>query len=73
MSSVSLIDGHMDDEQGVMPEALEKQIRKKPLEKYSSVYGEYGYCPCCGRILLVCQGFKACPDCGQALDWSDTK
>ena len=52
----------------VLSNALEKQIPKK-LDLDGGVY-----CPCC------LHGFKAnynttssCPNCGQAIDWSDTE
>lgn len=62
-------------------EALEKQMSKKPYEKYEYMgnigYGlnptEYikGYvCPTCGEWLE--EGDHHCP-CGQALLWEDTK
>lgn len=52
-------------------EAREKQIPKKPIPSWN------GKCACCSncntettrRILI---GFeKHCPDCGQAIDWSE--
>ena len=45
-------------------EALEKQIPKKP-------YWEYGvwHCKSCGLYIFSDEYF--CPDCGQAIDWSD--
>ena len=45
-------------------EALEKQIPKKPKDD------GWLYCPICGRDVLM-DRFDYCPDCGQALDWSD--
>lgn len=47
-------------------EALEKQIPEKPKED------GWLYCPICGRDVLM-DRFDYCPDCGQALDWSDTE
>lgn len=57
-------------------EALEKQIPKKVTSKYcpnkAFFLGEK-YCPSCHKFI----GFphtthhKYCPDCGQALDWSE--
>ena len=44
--------------------ALEKQIPKKPKDD------GWLYCPICGRDVLL-DRFNYCPDCGQALDWSD--
>jgi hypothetical protein len=46
-------------------EALEKQIPKKLKDD------GWLYCPICGRDVLM-DRFDYCPDCGQALDWSDT-
>ena len=45
-------------------EALEKQIPKKLKDD------GWLYCPICGRDVLM-DRFDYCPDCGQALDWSD--
>ena len=46
-------------------EALEKQIPKKLKDD------GWLYCPICGLDVLM-DRFDYCPDCGQALDWSDT-
>ena len=48
----------------VCKEALEKQIPKKLKDD------GWLYCPICGRDVLM-DKFDYCPDCGQALDWSD--
>ena len=45
-------------------EALEKQIPKKLKDD------GWLYCAICGRDVLM-DRFDYCPDCGQALDWSD--
>lgn len=44
-------------------EVLEKQIPIKPVERFP-----FNYCPKCERSVF---NTKYCPDCGQALDWSD--
>lgn len=44
--------------------ALEKQIPKKLKDD------GWLYCPICGRDVLM-DRFDYCPNCGQALDWSD--
>lgn len=55
-------------------EALEKQIPKKAI--YDSIYRVY-CCPCGSPCTFygACRTFenktRFCPDCGQALDWSD--
>lgn len=41
--------------------AMEKQIPKKPI---------YGTCPWCGVWLPISH---RCPNCGQAIDWSEEK
>ena len=46
--------------------ALEKQIPKKPINRKGTTYF---YCPICEGNMLN----NYCADCGQALDWSDTK
>ena len=51
--------------------AIDKQIPKKPIEKSPWVY----HCPRCDSRTVedaFIKKFKFCPDCGQALDWSDT-
>ena len=58
--------------------ALEKQIPQKPLDICTPVV-TWGLCPICKGELnklgnqphRVFKGTKYCPDCGQALDWSD--
>ena len=54
--------------------ALEKQIPKKPTHIIDDDYAE---CPACGNANFEYGinnwGCKFCPDCGQALDWSDTE
>ena len=58
-------------------EALEKQISKKPTYEGDGYYdGEIVYdtwiCPCCGKDYEVeYDDYKYCPECGQAIDWSD--
>lgn len=50
--------------------ALEKQI---PMQKTEVHVDEY-ICPACGAENSCNQGIvedKFCPECGQALDWSD--
>ena len=53
-------------------EALEKQIPKKP-QTATYFYGFKYSCPACSKTL--CFDFdeqkEYCPECGQALDWSD--
>ena len=62
-------------------EALEKQIPKKPNE--TEAYPHRLYCPACYYTIAYNKenidfiresfdGYKHCPDCGQAIDWSDT-
>ena len=54
-------------------EALEKQIPKKPI----STKGKYGHteCVCCGWVVESFCGdleqYPFCPNCGQAIEWSD--
>ena len=54
-------------------DALEKQIPKKP----TRTRGKYGHteCACCGWVVESFCGdleqYPFCPNCGQAIDWSD--
>ena len=51
-------------------EALDKQILKKPIEKYTDYDGtEAGLCPFCNEG--VDEKMNFCSYCGQAIDWSD--
>jgi hypothetical protein len=54
--------------------ALEKQIPKKPnvigFEQNKLISSVHYSCSACDRLL---SRYKYCPDCGQALDWSDTE
>lgn len=51
-------------------EALEKQIPKKPISITISGISRYksGVCKCGTAIAMV---YKYCPNCGQAIDWSE--
>ena len=66
--------------------ALEKQTPKKPDTKITNrgidVSGEYDIdsdyiCPICKCVVGECEieehWFEYCPNCGQALDWSDSE
>ena len=61
-------------------EALEKQIPKKPLDVCTPVV-TWGLCPECkgelnklgGKPNRLLKGTAYCPDCGQALDWSEER
>ena len=72
----------------VLSNALEKQIPKKATEETINrgidISGEYDIdfnlcCPACGGIVGTFEGetdeyfVKYCPNCGQALDLSDTE
>lgn len=48
-------------------ESLEKQIPKK-LDLDDGVY-----CPCCLHEFKVYSATRYCPNCGQAIDWSDVE
>ena len=62
----------------IAQKALEKQTPKKPLDVHTPVV-TWGLCPVCkgelnklgGRPNRLFLGTAYCPDCGQALDWSD--
>lgn len=52
--------------------ALEKQIPRKPIGGFDFANNEYEICCQCSAIVQDGE-WKAnyCPDCGQALDWSE--
>ena len=60
--------------------ALEKQIPKPPTDICTPVV-TWGLCPECkgelkklgGKPNRLFEGTAYCPDCGQALDWSETE
>lgn len=58
-------------------EALEKQVPKTPNyegDGYSDgvLVHDTWICPCCGKKYEVdCDDYKYCPECGQAIDWSE--
>ena len=59
-------------------DALEKQIPKKPdlegdgYDENGELIYDTGYCPNCHHEFEVYyDATKHCPECGQALDWSD--
>jgi len=57
---------------GVAIEALEKQIPKKPLAGIDFMGNEFRICCKCSAIVKDGE-WRAnyCPDCGQAIDWSE--
>ena len=57
---------HITEALNTAVEALEKQIPKKPKNREGTTYF---YCPCCDSNNI----YEYCGECGQALDWSDTK
>ena len=67
-----------NDGMGIAIQALEKQIPKKPTyegDGYAPdgtfVWDEW-LCPCCGKRYEVdYDDYDYCPNCGQAIDWSD--
>lgn len=58
--------------------SLDRQIPKKvELYKHNGDFKWENYpCPCCGEMLgleVNKRYVKFCPNCGQALDWSDSE
>ena len=53
--------------------AIDKQIPRKPIGGFDFANNEYKICCECSAIVQDGE-WRAnyCPDCGQALDWSDT-
>ena len=61
------------EEMNIAIETLEKQIPCKLAPK-SSKKSELPVCGKCNSIMDVVQGeLNYCPNCGQAIDWSDEK
>ena len=55
-------------------ETLKKQIPKKPLGGFDFANNEYKICCECSAIVKDGEWeAQYCPDCGQALDWSDNE
>lgn len=64
-----------------MQEALEKQIAKKPVEKYTrydfngEYDGDFCKCPNCKNEIIdgfnLGEDYNYCVHCGQKLDWSE--
>ena len=54
-----------------LKEAVERQIPKEPYTMWDCPKDNH-YCPQCARLIFL-NGQKYCTECGQALDWSDTK
>lgn len=54
--------------------ALEKQIPKKPFKEVIVKKNTRMVCPVCFvNLHYLVEQQNYCPDCGQALDWSDTE
>lgn len=62
----------------ILQELVDKATPKKPLDIQTSVV-KWGICPVCkgkinefrGKPNRILESSNYCPDCGQALDWSD--
>ena len=67
MSSVSLIDGHIDGDEVETSKRTPKKVWVEPW------WGRVAFfCPICKtEIQVECR--TICDNCGQKLDWSDTK
>ena len=64
----------------VLSKALEKQIPKRTKRDTNNeeikafVVDAFGFCPICDNAFECYEDYSCpyCPECGQALDWSDT-
>lgn len=71
-------DNEIFDSMDTLRELVEKEKPKKPLDVCTPVV-KWGLCPVCkgelnklgGKPNRVFSNQKYCPDCGQALDWSE--
>lgn len=74
MVSLQDTDEHLEAEQ-IAIEALEKQIPKKP--EFTDDYYDVAVCPCCHQYEFergtTTWQMAFCPNCSQAIDWSDDK
>lgn len=67
--------GYSDGYEDATEEALKKQIPKKPtcqIYKSENIYlgtSKTYFCPRCNSIVWLSD--KHCPECGQAIDWSE--
>lgn len=50
-------------------EAFERQIPKRVHKNYGGLSARW--CECGGYVDTPMNGYKYCPWCGQAIDWSD--
>lgn len=70
-----------NDDIGLIIEGVEKQIAKKPVEKYTrydfngEYDGDFCKCPNCKNEIIdgfnLDEYYKHCVHCGQKLDWSE--
>lgn len=65
--SVSLIDGHIDDEDIDTSKQIPKKVESEPWWNRVAYF-----CPDCKMEIRV-EGRTICGSCGQALDWSETE
>ena len=71
-------DNEIYDSMATLREIVNKETPKKPLDVCTPVV-KWGLCPVCkgelnklgGKPNRVFSNQKYCPDCGQALDWSE--
>lgn len=52
-------------------EALEKQVAKKPDTKRPGYFATFGKCKSCGESIT--DYYKYCSQCGQKIDWEESK
>lgn len=55
----------------VCKEALEKQVAKKPDTKRPGYFATFGKCKSCGEF--IADYYKYCSQCGQKIDWEESK
>lgn len=62
---------HFDMFIDIAIECIEKQTPKKPI---INLWDEWCECPVCDGIVTIEETkLNYCPDCGQAIDWSDNE
>jgi len=61
------LDG-FDKAEAVHKQAIERQVPKKPIDNFFDKR-----CPSCNSIWGITKNEKFCPNCGQAIEWDESR